>query len=411
MSRFQPPPPGYDAAVDESRRLRRLVDDVLSTSAIVPGLRAAEELQWAACRTTGSADVVRTLLDLMEQRGDELAAIAGIHALSAVPGPAATSGLTDALDDGRWFVTEHAAWALSARPPHPPAMGRLAAIVADGGFRAMLAQRTLAGWAGGDAAGVLDALLGALRAADGPARARLVDTAGTVPGVAATALLESAASDDVTAVRLAAIGALGWRRGDPALLGRLAMIDDPVGQAALLALIDRTPRRSSRHLPQRRPHGETHRPGRLPRRSRRAVAIGQASATTADSPRSCASCRTPSPHATTSPRSRRSPAAAPPTRSPTSPAGSTGANAWRPSRSAATPTSTGAPAGRTASPSNGASAACSSPALDPTSSTSGWPTSARSPPSGSPATSASPSSSPQRPIPTSCSNNSRPRPS
>ena len=176
----------------------------------------------------------------MEQRGDELAAIAGIHALSAVPGPAATSGLTDALDDGRWFVTEHAAWALSARPPHPPAMGRLAAIVADGGFRAMLAQRTLAGWAGGDAPGVLDALLGALRTADGPARARLVDTAGTVPGVAATALLESAASDDVTAVRLAAIGALGWRRGDPALLSRLAMIDDPVGQAALLALVDRT---------------------------------------------------------------------------------------------------------------------------------------------------------------------------
>ena len=104
----------------------------------------------------------------------------------------------------------------------------------------MLAQRTLAGWAGGDAPGVLDALLGALRTADGPARARLVDTAGTVPGVAATALLESAASDDVTAVRLAAIGALGWRRGDPALLGRLAMIDDPVGQAALLALVDRS---------------------------------------------------------------------------------------------------------------------------------------------------------------------------
>ena len=109
---------------------------MLTASAIVPGLRAAEELQWAACRTTGSADVVRPLLELMEQRGDELAAIAGIHALSAVPGPAATSGLTDALDDGRWFVTEHAAWALSAAPTPPPAMGRLAAIVADGGFRA-----------------------------------------------------------------------------------------------------------------------------------------------------------------------------------------------------------------------------------------------------------------------------------
>lgn len=240
MSGFLPAARGHTPAVVDGERLSRVVGHLLDTPGILPGLRAAEELRWAACRSEGTRSTVRLLGELIAQPADQLAAIAGVHALSAVPGPAATAQLTDLLDDDRWFLTEHAAWGLAARSPHRPAMTRLAAMIGEAGFRGMLAQRTMAQWSRGDASSVLAALDGARHRAAGTGRAALVDTIGTVPGVDATAILEATAADDATIVRLAAIGALGWRTGDPDLLRRLAMTDDAVGAGALLALIDRT---------------------------------------------------------------------------------------------------------------------------------------------------------------------------
>src|SRR6187431_3214984 len=139
-----------DVLMRDERALVDACHSVVDTTGIVAGLRAAESLQLIACRSSGTFDTVDVLAELLDQRDDQLAAIAGVHALSGVPGSLATAVLDGALDDERWFVTEHAAWAFSARSPHRPAMDRLASMVTDGGFRGMVAQRTLAGWAHGD---------------------------------------------------------------------------------------------------------------------------------------------------------------------------------------------------------------------------------------------------------------------
>ena len=139
-----------DHFVRDERALVDACDSVVHATGIVAGLRAAESLQLLACRASGAFDTVDALAELLDQRDDQLAAIAGVHALSGVPGSLATAVLDEALDDERWFVTEHAAWSFSARSPHRPAMDRLASMVTDGGFRGMVAQRTLAGWAHGD---------------------------------------------------------------------------------------------------------------------------------------------------------------------------------------------------------------------------------------------------------------------
>ena len=225
----------------DERALVGACDSVVHTTGIVAGLRAAESLQLLACQANGAFDTVDVLAELLDQRDDQLAAIAGVHALSGVPGSLATAVLNEALDDDRWFVTEHAAWSFSARSPHRGAMDRLASMVAEGGFRGMVAQRTLAGWAHGDRNGVLPALSRALEHADGAGRVALIDTVGAVPGTDAIALLETVASDgDDVDAQLCAIAALGWRPSDPDPLARLALDDTDVGEIAFLALIDKT---------------------------------------------------------------------------------------------------------------------------------------------------------------------------
>ena len=230
-----------DHFVRDERALVDACDSVVHATGIVAGLRAAESLQLLACRASGAFDTVDALAELLDQRDDQLAAIAGVHALSGVPGSLATAVLDEALDDERWFVTEHAAWSFSARSPHRPAMDRLASMVTDGGFRGMVAQRTLAGWAHGDRNGVLLALGKSLEHADGAGRVALIETVGAIPGTAATALLETVAFDNDDAdAQLAAIAALGWRPSDPDPLERLALDDTDAGEIALLALIDKT---------------------------------------------------------------------------------------------------------------------------------------------------------------------------
>ena len=243
-----------DQFVRDERALVDACDSVVHAPGIVAGLRAAESLQLLACRASGAFDTVDVLAELLDQRDDQLAAIAGVHALSGVPGSLATAVLNEALDDERWFVTEHAAWSFSARSPHRGAMDRLASMVAEGGFRGMVAQRTLAGWAHGDRNGVLPALRRALEHADGAGRVALIDTVGAVPGTDAIALLETVASDgDDADAQLCAIAALGWRPSDPDPLARLALDDTDVGEIAFLALIDKT--LSTRTTDVTRPNG------------------------------------------------------------------------------------------------------------------------------------------------------------
>ena len=169
---------------------------------------------------------------------DQLAGIAAVHAISALQDPQATAALQELLDDHRWHIAEHAAWALSARSPHQASLRSLISMVANGGFSGMLAQRTMAGWSGSvDLSPVVAAALAAARVPG--VRRRLVETLGLVRPYGEE--LESIALDDdeATEVRAAAIGVLGDRPGDPAVLELLRRRGDELGAHAALALVDR----------------------------------------------------------------------------------------------------------------------------------------------------------------------------
>ncbi len=217
------------------------LDELEGETGVALALRAAGRLADAA--SLEGPSVADPLAEAVAG-GDPVLAIGALHALAAVGGPAADGGLTTALDDDRPWLREHAAWALAARAPQPPAFGRLVALLAaSSGFTAMVAQRTLQGWARADPsiAPVVEAALVMAEAAS--VRRRLVDTLGGMPGERVTGLLRRVANDPAEHLdtRVAAIGALGGRPGRGAAddLRGLATGDSaPLAIQALLALED-----------------------------------------------------------------------------------------------------------------------------------------------------------------------------
>ena len=176
--------------------------------------------------------------------GDPVLAIGALHALAAVVGPVADVGLAEALDDDRPWLREHAAWALAARVPQPSTFGRLVgSLAAPSGFTAMVAQRTLQGWARSDPsiAAVVEAALVMAEATS--VRRRLVDTLGGIAGERVTRLLLRVANDSAEHLdtRVAAVGALGGRPGggvEADLRGLATGDSEPLAVQALLALED-----------------------------------------------------------------------------------------------------------------------------------------------------------------------------
>jgi glycosyltransferase involved in cell wall biosynthesis len=175
---------------------------------------------------------------------DDVVALAALHALGQVPDAAADGAILDALESPRPVLREHAAWVLGSRLPSVAAVAELVRLVVGGGFRAMLAERTLEAWGAAlpvpVAVGLETAVLGEQEPA---ARTRLVEALGLVPGDLPLRRLLRIAADgqEPESVRSAATAALGDRRGVPAvasLLDRLARRDDPLGDVARLALAD-----------------------------------------------------------------------------------------------------------------------------------------------------------------------------
>ena len=159
------------------------------------------------------------LLASVVHEGDELTAVAAVHALSRVFDDGADAVLSELLSHPRAFLREHASWALKARLPRLDAIGRLVGVVVSGEFSGVLAQRTLARWAASAPGQVALAVKGALAGAADPAvRSRLVETLGLVPGpITGRALLQLAADPcEHPTVRLTAVAALGDRPTDAA---------------------------------------------------------------------------------------------------------------------------------------------------------------------------------------------------
>lgn len=113
---------------------------------LTTAMRMAQDLQWVAANSTRPArDAAR--LETMFREGDGLSAIAALHAIAEIPVSSADRLLLDVAMGGEPSLAAHAAWALEGRTPCPRAVTALQALMSEGGFAAMVAERTLLGWA------------------------------------------------------------------------------------------------------------------------------------------------------------------------------------------------------------------------------------------------------------------------
>jgi glycosyltransferase involved in cell wall biosynthesis len=219
------------------------LDQVAHAARILDVMQEADELTVAASRD-GGGRAVRLLARAAADPADQLTAVAAIHALAQVFDEAADLALVALLDhDTRW-IREHAAWAFGTRLPRFDAVSGLVAMVVEGGFPGMLAQRTLQQWAGSAPDHLALALENALLGIRGDgARSRLVETVGLVRGRIPERVLLRVAQDAAEGplTRSAAVAALGDRPADEATLGIVSDIargDDEVAAVARLAVLD-----------------------------------------------------------------------------------------------------------------------------------------------------------------------------
>uniref|UniRef100_UPI00293E1AFB glycosyltransferase n=1 Tax=Clavibacter sp. MX14-G9D TaxID=3064656 RepID=UPI00293E1AFB len=219
------------------------LDQVAQAARILDVMQEADELTVAASRD-GGGRAVRLLARAAEDPADQLTAVAAIHALAQVFDETADLALVALLDhDTRW-IREHAAWAFGTRLPRFDAVAGLVAMVVEGGFPGMLAQRTLQQWAGSSPEHVSLALESALLGIRGDgARSRLVETVGLVAGRIAQRVLLRVVQDGAegTLTRCAAVAALGDRPASVtvlAIVSDLARGDDDVAAVARLAVLD-----------------------------------------------------------------------------------------------------------------------------------------------------------------------------
>ena len=219
------------------------LDAVRSAGSILEAMRGADDLAEAARRHGGARDV-RLLLRAATDPEDQLTAIAAIHALAPLPDESAGSALVSLLAGDEPFLREHAAWALGGRMPRADAISGLVALVAAGGFSGMIAQRSLERWGAAAPERVALALDGALIGLSEPgARARLVETAGLVPGRIPGRLIRRVALDpaeatEVRAAAIAALGDLGANQAGTRIVTDLARGTDSLADVARLALAD-----------------------------------------------------------------------------------------------------------------------------------------------------------------------------
>ena len=222
--------------------IQTALDSLQESDRLIDALRLADDLAFEASRNGG----VRTLRVLTQTLNgdDQLAAIAATHALGQIFDDEAVSLLGRLLSSERAFLREHAAWVIGFRLPRFDAVGRLIAMVAEGGFTGMLAQRTLEQWSATASNLIGVGLEGALLGVHEPAqRARLVETLSLVRRGLARRVLISVALDpgEDARVRTAAVSALGQRPGHAGVSDALATIargDDELASVAQLALLD-----------------------------------------------------------------------------------------------------------------------------------------------------------------------------
>lgn len=183
------------------RRIGRgtLLDGIALIDSLVAATRAADPQSAASSLRAAAADT-----------GDDLLAIAAVHALAAIRDPdVVAASVVPILRDGPPQLAEHAAWALGGAAPVSAAVGPLIAMVAGGGFTGALAQRTVESWTAAAGPITVD-LLNALAATGDPGRrTRLLETIGVLGTATADLVAVARDAGEADEVRAAAFAALG----------------------------------------------------------------------------------------------------------------------------------------------------------------------------------------------------------
>src|SRR4051812_42276104 len=95
--------------------LRATLEELRRAPKVIDVLRDAEGLAAAAAHDGGLGSV--RLLGAAVEGDDELIAVAAVHALAAIFDDSADALLSDLLSHRRFFLREHASWALRSRLP------------------------------------------------------------------------------------------------------------------------------------------------------------------------------------------------------------------------------------------------------------------------------------------------------
>ncbi len=117
-----------------------------SSTRLTDALRDAELLATAALRSADPSTDARQL-GIAIDVGDDVTAIAAVHALGGIADPFADQVLVSLVRLGDQPLVSHAAWVLAARAPSMVAVPFLQDLFRAGGFTGMLAERTLIEWA------------------------------------------------------------------------------------------------------------------------------------------------------------------------------------------------------------------------------------------------------------------------
>jgi glycosyltransferase involved in cell wall biosynthesis len=236
------------------------LDRVRRAPTILAALRsvpAALDVTTATVRNgVPTAAVLAPILEAIDDDGDTVTALAAVHALGRVPGPAADIELVALILYGSPGFEAHAIWAMATRAASTELLRPLARAVARGGMPGMHAQRVLAKWARSHGRLVLAALESTFHETTSPdARRYLVETVGLLPLRDASLTLQRVATDpfEPLPVRDAAIAAFTERLAEPlpGAVVELGRFDDSIGEAvrsvrAQRRLRKRGPRRDPR---------------------------------------------------------------------------------------------------------------------------------------------------------------------
>ena len=204
-------------------------------------LRCSAQLADQARRSSDHELLAYELTDLAQEGPIE--ALVAMEILVELDHHFADSALIDLLARDDQVVRRHAIWRLGERGPLPATIPTLLDMLIIGGIDTMHAHRTLRTWSKSAYHLIVQPTIDRLFTEGDPvARARIVDLLGVVGPEADKVLLHFALKDDeALCVRAAATGALGELSGAhiDAALKQLAVLDEPIGHYAALALSSR----------------------------------------------------------------------------------------------------------------------------------------------------------------------------